>query len=136
MPKSPADASREMAALAALDLRAAEALADRGDELASVVLFHAQQAAEKWLKAFLIARAEQAPRTHILGPLLDGCIDTSPALEALRADAEFLTPFAVAPRYVLRPVGDPALVPRALDAARRFRDASYPVATQTVFDSV
>ncbi len=39
-----------------------------------VVCFHAQQAAEKYLKAFLVARSESPPRTHDLGALLGLCI--------------------------------------------------------------
>jgi HEPN domain-containing protein len=101
----PAEAARALAALAEVDL----------------------QAAEKWLKAVLLRNGQAAPRTHALGALLDGCTSVAPALEALREDAELLTPFAVAPRYVLRSVEEPDLVRRALDAARRFRDLVAPL---------
>jgi HEPN domain-containing protein len=61
--------------------------------------FHAQQAAEKPLKAVLAAHAMEYPRTHRLAELLDALSDAGaappPAFEQLR----FLTPYAVAFRY-------------------------------------
>jgi hypothetical protein len=58
---------------------------------------------------------------------LDLCLAAEPALERLRDDAELLTPFAVAPRYVVRPIKDEDLARRGLDAARRVRDAVMPL---------
>lgn len=38
------------------------------------VVYHAQQAVEKTLKAFLISRRAPMPHTHDLGRLLDDCV--------------------------------------------------------------
>jgi len=116
----------ELESLAALDLRAAETLAGHGEEFAPVVLFHAQQAAEKWLKAALRAKDLETPRTHSLSALVDLLAKELPEADALRDDAEFLTPFAVAPRYVLRPITEPGLSEQALEAARRVRETLEP----------
>lgn len=61
--------------------------------------FHAQQAAEKMLKAVLSARGIRFPFTHALGLLIDLLRDNSvgfpEALETIRA----LSPYAVDLRY-------------------------------------
>ncbi|MFC1573017.1 HEPN domain-containing protein [Candidatus Eisenbacteria bacterium] len=60
--------------------------------------FHAQQAAEKALKAVLIARAIPPPRTHNIGTLLDLLpADSSPSPEV--RSAAILTDYAVMTRY-------------------------------------
>ena len=61
--------------------------------------FHAQQAAEKLLKAVLSARGVVPPRTHRLGDLLD--LAENHGLTVLEEfdDLHRLTPFAVEYRY-------------------------------------
>ena len=65
----------------------------------SMVGFHAQQAAEKLLKAALFLAEVAPPRTHNLAELLDlaatHCGDLPPNSEDLR----WLTPYAVLYRY-------------------------------------
>jgi HEPN domain-containing protein len=63
------------------------------------VCFHAQQAAEKALKAFLIARGEAPPRSHDLVFLLSRCATHDESLEAFADGCEQLTYFGVHVRY-------------------------------------
>jgi HEPN domain-containing protein len=63
-----------------------------------VIAFHAQQCAEKYLKAFLVFQGVDFPYTHSLRRLLDLCTATTPRAEQLR-DAEELSPYAVTARY-------------------------------------
>jgi HEPN domain-containing protein len=63
------------------------------------VCFHAQQAAEKLLKALLVARGEIVPRTHDLSALLGLCSAAGYNVESLRSDCERLQPYAVLTRY-------------------------------------
>ncbi len=64
-----------------------------------IAAFHAQQAAEKALKAVLVRRQVDFPRTHSIGVLLAICEDAEmPGVEDL-ADASGLTRYAVAARY-------------------------------------
>lgn len=76
------------------DVRAAMKLLDEPDYSA----FHSQQAAEKALKALLVALGERPPRTHNIGLLLDRLkghgFDTSPIHKA-----RILTDYAVEARY-------------------------------------
>lgn len=67
-----------------------------GDEVPwDVICFHAQQAAEKLLKGFLVFRGVQPSRTHDLVALLRECSLHAQGLVCLLADCQFLTAFAV-----------------------------------------
>lgn len=63
------------------------------------VCFHAQQAAEKHLKAFLVARGEKTPRSHDLIALLALSTAFDPKLAELEADCRWLTYYGTASRY-------------------------------------
>lgn len=81
------------------DYAAAGFLVSHGAPYPHVVAFHAQQAAEKYLKAYLTWRQVEFPKTHDLDELLDlvGGVDTVLA-RALQV-ADELTPFGVDVRY-------------------------------------
>ncbi len=80
------------------DLSAAELLLVR-EELADVVCFHAQQTAEKALKAALVVTGRQPLRTHDLPRLLDELVQTDERWDQIRPLCEALSDFAVSPRY-------------------------------------
>jgi len=63
------------------------------------VCFHAQQCAEKYLKALLQEHGVAFPRTHDLVALVALAEGAAPALASLRPELARLTAFAVAPRY-------------------------------------
>jgi HEPN domain-containing protein len=63
------------------------------------VCFHAQQCAEKFLKAFLQESNIPFPRTHDLADLLGLAVTVEPTWDALEADLNVLTAFAVEYRY-------------------------------------
>ncbi len=63
------------------------------------VCFHAQQAAEKLLKAFLVFHHQIPPRTHDLIVLLTGCVWIEEKLRLLENDCQQLTYYAVSVRY-------------------------------------
>ena len=67
---------------------------------ADVVAFHAQQCAEKYLKALLVWRdATEPEHRHYLRPLLATMVTTHPQLASLGRACERLERFAVAFRY-------------------------------------
>jgi len=53
------------------DMAAVEALAEGGPVHANAVAFHCQQAAEKFLKAFLVWHEVAFPKTHDLDQILN-----------------------------------------------------------------
>lgn len=83
------------------DLRSAQALLALEPPEADAVAFHSQQAAEKYLKALLVAHDVEPPRTHDLSALLDLAVELAPQVDELREACSYLTPFAVQTRYPL-----------------------------------
>jgi HEPN domain-containing protein len=61
--------------------------------------FHAQQAAEKLLKALLCARSVDYPRTHSLGVLVELLGTAGETLPGVVGDLNRLTPFGTTFRY-------------------------------------
>lgn len=82
------------------DYRAALILSRRhAQPMPDVVCFHAQQCAEKYLKALLVARRVYFPRTHDLVELLNRAILHEPTLVLLKPFLLSLNPYAVMFRY-------------------------------------
>ena len=84
--------------------------------------FHAQQCAEKYLKARLVEAGLPFPKTHDLEALLNRVLPLEPAWEELRAELQELTNMAVEVRYpgVDADAEDAAV---AVKAAERVREA-------------
>jgi len=95
--RGPADLSRGLLRKATSDLVALDAALEAGAYDAAC--FHAQQAAEKYLKAFLAHRSVPFPYTHNLAKLIELCAETDPAFRPLLPLAAPLTPYAVELRY-------------------------------------
>ncbi len=81
------------------DLASARVLLDHAPSITDTATFHCQQAAEKYLKAFLIDHNVAFERVHNLVYLLDLCIDIDKNFDSLKESAALLTPFAVLARY-------------------------------------
>lgn len=91
--------SRDWLAKAATDLLVCERLLVEGAAFSEAVAFHAQQAAEKSLKALLVACQVEFPKTHDIERLLElVALGDGPLAKAL-ADAPELTPYGVEYRY-------------------------------------
>ena len=89
------------------------------------VCFHCQQAAEKLLKGFLVARGCEYPITHNLFVILEKVIEFDAAAESLRQSLALLNPYSVEVRYP----GD-AWMPSPDDAGEARR------AAQEIYDFV
>jgi HEPN domain-containing protein len=98
---SQADLSKQLLALAREDLAAAEALRDAEGVSAAKTGFSAQQAVEKALKAVLAMEDDEYPFTHNLTLLMQLCEDAGHPVPRELAEADRLTPYAVAIRYGL-----------------------------------
>jgi HEPN domain-containing protein len=81
------------------DLAAAHRLGEGEHPLPDQMGFFCQQAAEKYLKAFLMAAGQSPPRIHDVDVLLEMCAAMDPAFEQLHPLVEGLTEFAVVFRY-------------------------------------
>jgi len=93
-------------------------------EFRDIVVFHAQQAVEKYLKALLTRHQTEFPKTHVIRRLLLLLRPVEPALADALEDANWLSPFGVDIRY---PADFPETLPgdeaRALELARRVKNA-------------
>lgn len=114
---------RQWVARADDDMRVARHTLTLPDECPyRLVAYHAQQCAEKCLKAYLVLRGIDFPFTHDIARLLELCSEQADWTNSLK-DAEELTPFAITARYPAddEPVSE-AEARRAVDIARRVRE--------------
>ena len=85
--------------------------------------FHAQQCAEKHMKARMCEAGHSVPKVHNLIELLERTLKLEPIWDAYRMDLAMLSGYAVSYRYP----GESASAERARDARRRcqrFREAA------------
>jgi len=79
------------------DITAADATIRAG--VLDAACFHAQQAVEKYFKAFLNNAGVRFPFTHNLSKLVEICAGVDSSFAALTLTVEPLTPYAVELRY-------------------------------------
>jgi HEPN domain-containing protein len=92
------------------------------DAFRDIVVFHAQQAAEKYLKALLTKRQIEFPKTHEIRRLLELLNASDPEVVEALPDAKWLDPFGVEIRYPSdRPETLPGDEQVALQLAERTR---------------
>ncbi len=91
------------------------------------VCFHAQQAAEKYLKAVIALAGAAIPRVHDLDVVYEACLRVSPGMSLDRAELRTLTPYAIQLRYDSGFWPDVATARRAIEIADRVRSAVLSV---------
>ena len=83
-----------------MDLEAAETLRDYSPQKPlEIICYHCQQSAEKYLKGYLIANGEKAPRTHDLRLLQGLCYKINPVFDDIADTCDTLTIYSIQPRY-------------------------------------
>ncbi len=91
---------REWLEKAENDFQSVDILLHAGESpIPDTAAFHAQQAAEKYLKAFLQKNQVRFEYTHSLILLLDLCLTQDKSFETIREDLAQLDHFSVAVRY-------------------------------------
>ncbi|MBI5886596.1 MAG: HEPN domain-containing protein [Deltaproteobacteria bacterium] len=80
-----------------MDLRRVSLRLEEGDK--DDAAFHLQQAIEKYLKAFLLAKGWQLRKVHDLEALLDEAIRYAPSLEKFRSVCAEVTGYYMVERY-------------------------------------
>jgi HEPN domain-containing protein len=91
-PRAGAERAEEDHTLAQLALR-------RKNPLTYGAVFHAQQCAEKYLKALLVARNQTFPKTHDLAALSDLCTQSGLIVPVDQDALQLLAAYAVQVRY-------------------------------------
>ena len=69
------------------------------DSVTESVCFHCQQAAEKYLKAYLVFLDVPFTKTHEIGELITKCEKRDREISALKEEADKLTDYAIEIRY-------------------------------------
>jgi len=121
------DLVRQWVAKAAGDLAVASLVLSEATSALWAAGFHAQQAVEKYLKAFLVHHQIEFPKTHNLGVLLDLIQRADGSIAAALCEATALNPYGVDVRY---PEDSPEVTPedaqRAVALAEKVRDTILP----------
>lgn len=116
--RPPEEVKRELVrnwlAMAEEDFRVAEHLYSEKTPYLRAIGFHAQQAAEKFLKAYLVYHQIEFPKTHDLGELLDLLGSADAPLAKHLHDIIILNPYGVETRY---PSDFPEMTPEETEAA-------------------
>ncbi len=120
MQPSPLAEAREWLSRAEQDLQAAERVLQTPPPLPAIAAYHAQQAAEKALKAFLAAHNTAFRPTHNLEELLQACLALDAGFGRLTTAAQTLAPYATRFRYPGGPTAPP--VPEAEQALQLAED--------------
>jgi HEPN domain-containing protein len=91
--------AKEWIVFAEDDIRMAEvAMKLKSNVPYRIISFHAQQSAEKYLKAYLVSQNVDFPYTHSIATLLKLCGKYAPWVSKLQ-DTDNLTPYAITARY-------------------------------------
>jgi len=101
------------------DLLAAERLISGDNPLTDSACFHCQQAAEKYLKLFLVTKNIAPPKTHNLAVILGECVSLYPEFNSL-TETVYLTDYGVAVRYP-----DDFYLPDLTEAEKAVEDARF-----------
>ena len=91
--------TREWIRKAESDFKTAEHLLQGGPDFAEGTAFHSQQAAEKYLKAFLVWHQIEFPKTHDIEALLKLAGKVDDKIPEILGDTVILTPYGVDYRY-------------------------------------
>lgn len=97
------------------DFQFAQESLQTGSKFYHLICFHFQQAAEKYLKAYIVAYELEFKKTHDLGELVQICQIKSSKFKNFKKEADFLTDFYLEPRY---PEGFPSATYTKGDATK------------------
>jgi HEPN domain-containing protein len=91
---------REWFRIADMDLGVAQHLNDTfHPRPCEMVCYHCQQAAEKYLKAYLLNRGVEPPKIHDLVRLYELCLAHDPSFREITRSCSFLSQYGIQPRY-------------------------------------
>ncbi len=94
-----AEFTREWVRKAEIDFKTASHLYQSGPDFTAGAAFHSQQAAEKYLKAFLVLHQIEFQKTHDIKTLLKLAGKADVNIPQILMEAVFLTPYGVEYRY-------------------------------------
>lgn len=123
--------AQEWHKFAEMDLNSAKHLVNmRPTPPLEVICYHCQQAAEKYLKGFLVLNSVKPPRTHDLDYLCRLCSGIADKFHNIADDCSDLTAFGVKARYPLQIKLEDIDMRQALYSAKSIRDFVHTLAPE------
>ncbi|MCL2046991.1 MAG: HEPN domain-containing protein [Oscillospiraceae bacterium] len=108
---------------AKMDLMTAEHLLTMRPLPLEIICYHCQQAAEKYLKGYLVFKGIiEPPKTHDLVLLKIDCMKTDASFESISRACEVLTRYGIQPRYPNEMEITEKDMQNALNYARQIKD--------------
>jgi len=129
--KGNGDVARGLMLKAESDIENLMLMMERGRAL-DTACFHAQQAAEKYLKALLSFNELSCPRTHNIEELLRLCATVNRRFTGLIEETAFLTDYAVELRYDVEFWPEIDDVKAAFDAADKIKQLVLSILPQRI----
>ncbi len=104
------------------DLESAEILNTQYKKPLNIICYHCQQAAEKYLKGFLISKNIPFGKTHDLLKIIESCQEIDDIFSVLIKDCIMLNPYSIITRYPseLELIDDDA--DSAIESAKRIKE--------------
>ena len=103
------------------DLETAEHLLTMHHLRFEIICFHCQQAAEKYLKGYLLYNGIFPPKIHDLDKLCEMCVEYNTEFESIYTECEGLSDYGVQPRYPNEMYIEEHHMNTALDHARKIK---------------
>ena len=114
------DIAKEWLRYAKSDLNTADHMFnDVNPKETEISCYHAQQCAEKSLKAFFIIKNMEPPRTHDLIELINHCLALESEFSTIQQNCVFLNPYGVHVRYPNELAVDDAITKLAILNAQK-----------------
>ena len=104
------------------DLEAAEHLLTMYSPRFEIICYHCQQAAEKYLKGYLLYKGIFPPKIHELDRLCDMCSEQDQSFAKIYDPCESLSDYGVQPRYPHEMHIEERHMKKALECARQIKD--------------
>ncbi|MCL1974991.1 MAG: HEPN domain-containing protein [Firmicutes bacterium] len=104
------------------DLEAAEHLLTLFRPRLEIICYHCQQAAEKYLKGYLLYKGVFPPKIHDLDALCKKCFEFDPTFQAILQECAALSDYGVQPRYPNEMLIEEHHMKKALIYAQQIKD--------------
>ena len=103
------------------DLETAEHLLTMTRLPLEIICYHCQQAAEKYLKGYLLHKGTFPPKTHDLDRLCAICKEHDEEFEGIHGECERLTHYGIQPRYPNEMLIEEHHMTKALENVRQIK---------------
>lgn len=114
--------AQEWIRIAEMDFKSAEYLVKMYPVPIEIICFLCQQAAEKYLKSYLVLRKKTPPKIHDLNELCKLCIKLSEQFRVVADHCSELTVYGVQPRYPMEMMLEEQDMQYALTGAKAIQE--------------